>query len=86
MKSMCFSKETEVVIGTNHDHAVSLQNRIPGQISKIQKGKLISSIQVRSVIGNVESVISTEAVNRLGLKEGALVVAMIKLNEIMLSE
>ena len=79
-------KETEVVIGTAVDHAISLQNRIHGTITKIERGELISSVVLDTAVGVLVSVISTAAVDSLGLKERFKVLAMIKLNEIMLSE
>lgn len=79
-------KETEVVIGTDYNHDISLQNRIHGVISTIDKGVLISKIVIKSLVGNIESIISTNAVNQLGLKKQMTVVAMIKLNEVMLSQ
>lgn len=78
-------KETEVVIGTDETHAISLQNRIRGMIQQIDSGKLLSKLRISTPIGEVVSIISTNAVRQLGLEEGMAVVAMVKLNEIMLS-
>ena len=79
-------KETEVVIGTMENHSISLQNRIPGTIKKLERGVLISKITLDSSIGELVSIISTKAVEQLKLDIGLPIVAMIKLNEIMLSE
>ncbi|HMB62964.1 MAG TPA: TOBE domain-containing protein [Eudoraea sp.] len=79
-------KETEVVIGTQADHAISLQNRIHGTITKIERGELISRVVLDTHVGELVSIISTDAVDSLGLKERSMVIAMIKLNEIMLAE
>lgn len=79
-------KETEVVLGKDMAHAISLQNRIKGTIVGIEKGVLISKIKIKSAIGCIESIISTNALETLQFKEGSKAVAMIKLNEIMLSE
>ncbi len=78
-------KETEVVIGTDATHAISLQNRIHGVIQRIEQGKLLSKILIQTPMGGIISIISTNAVRQLGLKEGVRVLAMVKLNEIMLS-
>ena len=78
-------KETEVIIGTGESHNISLQNKIPGEIITIESGNLISKITLRSDVGNVVSVINTNAVRSLNLQKGMHAVAMIKVNEIMLS-
>ena len=78
-------KETEVVIGYDVHHQISLQNRIPGTVSHIEKGELLSKLIVQSEIGEIGSIISTQAIQDLEIKKGSSVVAMIKLNEIMLS-
>ncbi len=78
-------KETEVVIGTREDHAISLQNRISGKVIRVERGALISKVTLHTEVGEIASVISTNSVDRLGLKEDSAVVAMVKLNEVMLS-
>ncbi len=79
-------KETEVVMGTNAPHAISLQNRIQGTVQAVERGQLISKVTVATEVGAVVSIISTNAVDHLGLVENLPVVAMIKLNEMMLAE
>ncbi len=79
-------KETEVVMATGKDHSISLQNRVEGTISKLEKGELLSKVVVATSIGDLISIITTNAVNQLELKSGDAVIAMIKSNEIMLSE
>jgi molybdopterin-binding protein len=79
-------KETEVVIGTGDLHNISLQNKIPATILCIEQGTLLSKLTLATAAGNISSLISTNAVQQLGLKEQLKVTAMIKLNEVMLSE
>ena len=79
-------KETEVVLASDEKHNISLQNRIPGTIKKLKQGVLISKVTINSSVGELVSIISTNAVKQLKLSIGLPVVAMIKLNEIMLSE
>lgn len=77
-------KETEVVIATTSDLPISMQNRISGVIEQVQKGKVLSSITLKSKIGKVKSVITSGSVDRLALTPGKTVCAFIKTNEIML--
>lgn len=79
-------KETEVVMGTNMEHQISLQNKIPAVIKDLEKGSLLSRVIVESSVGSIESIISTNALDSLKLTKGMKVMAMIKLNEIMLGE
>jgi molybdopterin-binding protein len=77
-------KETEVLICLKPCPDISLQNRIDCKIKKITKGKLLSQIDMKSSIGDIKSIITTNAVEQLKLKEDDQVIAMIKTNEIML--
>lgn len=79
-------KETEVILCTENNVAISLQNRIEGIIKHIEKGTLLSKVEITTKAGELVSIISTNAVNQLGLKHGIDIFAMVKLNEIMLSE
>ncbi|HYW95468.1 MAG TPA: TOBE domain-containing protein, partial [Bacteroidales bacterium] len=63
-------KETEVVIGTGDNLSISLQNRMKGDITKIERGRLISRVFVGTPAGVIISVISTNAVNQLNLAKG----------------
>ena len=78
-------KETEVVMGTDAIHVISLQNKISGVIKKVEKGALLSKVVLESGAGDIISLISTNAVNQLDLKVGMNAMAMIKLNEVMIS-
>jgi molybdopterin-binding protein len=77
-------KETEVIIGKGNDLAVSIQNRISGVVTHIEKGVLLTKVTIKTRIGDIESIISTRAVHELNIKQNDSVVAMVKLNEIML--
>jgi molybdopterin-binding protein len=78
-------KETEVVIGDHSDHKVSLQNRMPGTIESLEQGELLSCLTLQTAAGIIRSTISTAAVLSLKLKPGMQIMAMVKLNEVMLS-
>jgi len=78
-------KETEVVLATARAPKISLQNQITGKVSSIQRGHLLSKVQIKTAVGPICSIITTKAVEQLGLQEHSEVVAMIKTNEVMLS-
>ncbi|WP_299434732.1 TOBE domain-containing protein [uncultured Maribacter sp.] len=79
-------KETEVIIGTGDLLNLSIQNRITGTIKQLKKGTLLSNILVYTTLGDVAAIVATDAIEKLQLKEGLNITAMVKLNEIMLSE
>lgn len=78
-------KETEVIISRNKEKWISLQNQIPCCILKIKEGRLLSSLSLDFEGQEIGSIITSNAVKNLELKEGMNVYAMIKTNEMMLS-
>ena len=79
-------KETEVIIGKGTAFAISLQNRIVGKLKFIRSGALLSKLVVDTELGEIASIITSNAVNDLGLLVGDEVTIMVKTSEIMLSE
>ena len=60
----------------------SIRNRLPGTIEKIVSDKVVSEISIRTAAGEVTSVITTSSVQRMNLKEGDQVFAIIKATEV----
>ena len=60
----------------------SIRNRLPGTIEKIVSDKVVSEILIRTAAGEVTSVITTSSVQRMNLKEGDQVFAIIKATEV----
>ena len=80
-------KETEVIIGKELlKEKISLQNQFVCKMERIERGKLLSQIYLKNDALKLSSIITSNSVDRLGLKEGASAVAMIKTNEIMLAK
>ena len=79
-------KETEVIISTDANPQISLRNKMKATINSIEEGKLLSKISMNTNAGNVISIITTNAVKQLNLIEGCSVLAMVKTNEVLLSE
>ena len=78
-------KETEVIIGAPSTDQVSLQNRMLCQILKVNKGKLLSELQLSFGKLPIRAIITSNAVTQLNLEVGNEVLALVKTNEIMLS-
>ena len=62
--------------------STSIRNRLPGTIEKIISDKVVSEIVIRTTAGEVTSVITTGSVQRMNLKEGDQVFAIIKATEV----
>lgn len=78
-------KETEVAIGIGDMSNISLQNKIVGLITKLEIGDLQSKITLKTEIGTIKSIITSDAAQQLNLKEGIVANALIKTNEVMLT-
>lgn len=78
-------KETGVVISCDTDLRISVENRIPCTIEHLEKGQLLTGITLRSDAGSMEAVIPSSMSDRLELLPGKAVIALVKLNDIMLS-
>lgn len=78
-------KETEVIIAKGTVENISLQNKFYGPIISLEKGVILSTLTVYTPVGNISSMITTNAVEQLNLSINDTVTAMIKSNEIMLA-
>ena len=58
--------------------STSIRNRLPGEIEKIVSDKVVSEVVIRTAAGTVTSIITTGSVERMNLKEGDAVFAVIK--------
>jgi molybdopterin-binding protein len=58
--------------------STSIRNRLPGKIEKIVSDKVVSEVVIRTAAGTVTSIITTGSVERMNLKEGDAVFAVIK--------
>jgi molybdopterin-binding protein len=62
--------------------STSIRNRLTGTIEKIISDKVVSEVVIRTAAGTVASVITTASVQRMKLKEGDNVFAVIKATEV----
>ena len=58
--------------------STSIRNCVPGIIEKIVSDKVVSEVVIRTAAGTVTSIITTGSVERMNLKEGDAVFAVIK--------
>jgi molybdate transport system regulatory protein len=62
--------------------STSIRNRLPGTIEKIVSDKVVSEVVIKTAAGAVTSIITTGSVQRMNLKEGDKVFAIIKATEV----
>lgn len=79
-------KETEVIIGKGNTDEISLRNKFKGTIEILESKELLSKLIIDTTVGKISSIITTNAVKQLKLEIGTAVTAMVKTNEILISE
>jgi molybdate transport system regulatory protein len=79
-------KETEVSLAKNLSGLISLRNRIRGTVQHIRKGAVLSEVVLDCRGHSVSSIITSRSIVRLDIKEGDEVEALIKANEVTLTE
>ena len=84
---ICFFKASNVLVATDIIPNISAKNKIVGTVKTIKIGAVNSEVVI--VIENsdeITAIITNDAVEDLGLKEGDKAVAIIKANEVMLAK
>jgi molybdopterin-binding protein len=66
--------------------STSIRNRLPGTIEKIVSDKVVSEVVIRTAAGVVTSIITTGSVQRMDLKEGDAVFAIMKATEVSIEK
>lgn len=82
---MLLFKETEVSLAKNLTGLISLRNRIPATVRGIERGAILSAVALEYRGLPLISVITTRGVERLQLRVGDEVEALVKANEMVLS-
>jgi molybdopterin-binding protein len=62
--------------------STSIRNRLAGTIEKIVSDKVVSEVVIRTAAGSIASIITTGSVQRMNLKQGDNVFAIIKATEV----
>jgi molybdopterin-binding protein len=77
-------KETEVALAKNLSGIISMRNRMKCSVRQIERGELLSKIDLKFGDYMIASAITTRSVDSLGLKIGDEVEALVKSNEVSL--
>ncbi len=79
-------KETEVILAVNYQNNLSVDNQISATIKSIEQGQLLSKVILETKAGPLTAIINVQAIEKLNLIVGKELSALVKMNEIMLSE
>ncbi len=79
-------KDTEVSLAKNLSGLLSLRNRLQARVKHIRRGAILSEVVLDYQGQGVTSIVTTRSVDRLGLRDGDEVEALIKANEVSLME
>lgn len=77
-------KETEVSLAKNLSGMISMRNRIKCKVEHIERGGLLSKINLKFQDNTITSAITTRSVDLLQLEVGDEVEALVKSNEVSL--
>lgn len=80
-----YFKETEVIIAKNEPLNISIQNKIICKIDSMKQGEILTELHLSFGEFNIKSIITSNAVKTLNLKNDDFVLALIKTNEVSLS-
>jgi len=61
--------------------STSIRNRLAGTIEKVVSDKVVSEVVIRTAAGSIASIITTGSVQRMNLKQGDNVFAIVKATE-----
>jgi len=78
-------KETEVILAIPGKHHISLQNQLICTVTHIEKGVLLGKVVMDFKGNSITSIVTSRAVEQLGISVGSEIMALIKTNEIMLA-
>lgn len=79
-------KETEIALAKNLSGLISLRNRVSVTVSAIKRGDILSAVTLDFAGARLVSVITSRAIERLDIKLGDQLEALVKANEIALME
>lgn len=77
-------KETEVSLAKNRTGIISMRNRMMCSVLHINRGELLSTVELQFRQNRIASAITTRAIDALQIEVGDTIEALVKSNEISL--
>jgi molybdate transport system regulatory protein len=82
-----FFKASHVLLAAGEVPNISARNKLEGVAKKVTKGAVNAEVNIVLPDGDVvTSIVTNEAINGLGIKEGDSVVAVIKATDVMIAK
>lgn len=78
-------KETELILSRESVPNISVHNRIPCRVSRLEEGKMLTRIYLSSEAGSMTALLPSTALSTMHITEGTALTALVKFNEIMLA-
>lgn len=79
-------KASDVAIAKEFDGLISLSNEIKGEITKLNMGNLLCSLQISSSDDTITSIITTKSAKRMNLKLNDSVTAFVKASSLSIKK
>ncbi len=82
----CRVQEASIAICRGAEEgSVSIENHLSGELQHFRKGAVLSEVSVETPCGKLNSLITTDAFERMGLCEGCSVTLLLKAGDIKLT-
>ncbi|WP_150451783.1 TOBE domain-containing protein [Arenibacter lacus] len=78
-------KETEVILNLQDPNLLSVDNYLKGTVKEVEAGEILSRLVLDTEIGELVAVVGSKSLKRLGLDRNMSVLAMVKMNELILA-
>ena len=78
-------KETEVILNLQDPNLLSVDNYLKGMVKEVEAGEILSRLVLDTEIGELVAVVGSKSIKRLGLARNMSVLAMVKMNELILA-
>ncbi len=78
-------KETEVILNLQDPNLLSVDNYLKGTVKEVEAGEILSRLVLDTEIGELVAVVGSKSLKRLGLARTMSVLAMVKMNELILA-
>ncbi|MCM2577197.1 TOBE domain-containing protein [Streptomyces meridianus] len=78
-------KSTEVALATGSVDGLSIRNRLPGTVTAVSPGAVMTSVKVAVPGATLTAVVTGDAVTDLGITVGSPVTALVKATEVSLA-
>ena len=65
--------------------AINVRNQFKGKVRAINRGEVLSEVDVETAWGTVSSAITTRSIDELQLKVGSDVIALVKATEVSIA-